>query len=391
MELVDLLNYAIAFFTLFVTFFLILLFIENRHRYRDTPKKPKTFPLVSIIVPAHNEEEYIEESIRSLLNSDYPNLEIIVIDDGSTDKTHEIASKFLPKIKLFKTNKGGKGKALNFGILKAKGELIATMDADSYILPDTITQLVAMIQEENAMAVTPAVKIKASGNWLKEFQRVEYLMILFSRKLLSFIDSVPVTPGPFSLFRREVFEKIGLFDENNLVEDQEIALRMQAHNFKIVSSMTAQVYTEPPEDIFSLLKQRIRWQRGGFRNYWKYRYMIRPKYGDFGLYFIPLNFLSLIAFFLVLALLINSFLTQPYYTNYILFDILGYSIGLYTFVGAFVLVVSILFTYLAVKSFPEEKVGIPYILTFIFFYWYLMLGYNVLFILKEIKGEGFEW
>ncbi len=394
LSLSEILNYAIAFFTLFTTFFFIFLYIENRKECLKKSPSPKKYPTVSIVMPAHNEEKYIKKAIESLLNCDYPKekMEIIVVDDGSTDRTYEIATSFKDeRLKVYRIKKGGKGKALNYGIRKARGEFIATMDADSYIMPKTLKELIALFDEEEVMAVTPAVKIPPSKNWLKEFQRVEYMMILFSRKLLSFIDSVPVTPGPFSMFKREVFEKVGLFDENNLVEDQEIALRIQSHNFKIKSSLTADVYTQPPETLGALLRQRVRWQRGGIRNYWKYKFMISPKFGDFGLYFIPLNFLSLAAFFLILALMIEAFINQPYYSKYILMEIMGLNIGLYTLVGAFVILVSIYFTYLAVKAFPNEKVKARYIILFIFFYWYLMLGYNTLFLIKELTRGKAEW
>ncbi|MFZ5501618.1 MAG: glycosyltransferase, partial [Candidatus Micrarchaeota archaeon] len=319
-------------------------------------------------------------------------LEIIIIDDGSTDNTYKVAKAFEgPNLHVFTKENGGKGAALNFGITKAKGELVATMDADSYLTPSTIRNLIPYFEDDEVMAVTPAVKVKASSSWLKEFQRVEYLMILFSRKLLSFIDSVPVTPGPFSMFRKTVFEKVGGFDEHNLVEDQEIALRIQAHHYKIKSSMTADVYTEPPDNIGDLVKQRVRWQRGGIRNYWKYRNLIKPEYGDFGMYFVPLNFAALSAFFLIMGILIYSLITMPYYYQYVWFETLGMQVNMVTFVGAFVVIVSTIFLYLAVKSFRNEHVKLRYLLSFLLFYWYLMVGYNTLFLFKELKREKYSW
>lgn len=394
MDIPILLNYLIAFFSLFVVNVFILIFLKHRKDYLKTPEKTGWEPKVSIILPAYNEEEYLADSLRSILSVDYPRdkLEIIVVDDGSTDDTFRIAKSFEDGIiKAYTKKNGGKGAALNFGIGKAEGELIATMDADSYLGKDALRELLPFFQDGLVMAVTPAVKIRESGSWIKELQRVEYLMILFSRKLLSFIDSVPVTPGPFSIFRAKVFQEVGLFDEHNLVEDQEIALRIQAHNYKIRSSMTADVYTEPPGRMGDLLRQRVRWQRGGFRNYWKYRFMIRPSYGDFGMYFVPLNFATITAFFLLMGLMVHSLLTAPYYVQYIWGDIMGFNIGLYTFVGAFVIITSLLFTWLSVHSFRGEKVKLRYMLTFIIFYWYLMVLYNFLFVFKEIKGEGYSW
>lgn len=394
MELIEIIDYAIAFFSLFVVNVFILIFLKHKDDYLKIPEKTTWEPTISIVLPAYNEGLYIRDSINSLLELDYPKekLEILVVDDGSTDDTLKIVKEFEEKaIHVFTKKNGGKGAALNFGIKNAKGELIVTMDADSYVEKSTLKELLPLFSDPLVMAVTPAVKIRESKSAIKELQRVEYLLILFSRKLLSFIDSVPVTPGPFSIFRKSVFEEIGLFDEHNLVEDQEIALRIQSKNFKIKSSLTAEVYTEPPSKLGELIKQRVRWQRGGIRNYWKYRNLIKPEYGDFGLYFIPLNFATLSAFFLVFGLMIYSILASPYYVRYIWTDLLGFNIGLFTFVGFFVIITSIFFTVLSVNSFKNEKVSPLYMVTFIFFYWYLMVAYNLIFAFKELKQEGYSW
>jgi len=420
MDLVEALNYAVAFFTLLVVNVFILLYARHRNDYKE-PEKTGYEPHVSIIIPAYNESAYIGTCLKSVLAVDYPagKLDIIVVDDGSKDDTYKIAVKMAdelaggsageaaggfasgngkvrgatsPSVRVFTKPNGGKGSALNFGLARAKGELVATMDADSYITPGVIRALVPYFAADpEVMAVTPAIKVKESGAWLKEFQRVEYLMILFSRKLLSFIDSVPVTPGPFSLFRAGVFREIGGFSEDNLVEDQEIALRIQAHHHKIRSSMAAEVFTEPPDNLRDLLKQRIRWQRGGFRNYWDYKYLMNPAYGDFGMYFVPLNFATITAFFLLLGLMAHSFFATPYYVRYIWFDAFGMTMGLFTFIGAFVFITSTVFLYLSVASFPEERVKLRYILLFMLFYWFLSVGYNTLFVLKEIRREPAKW
>lgn len=396
MELIELLNYSVAFFTVFVTVFFLLLFLKYREDYYERPKWKGKTPTVSVVIPAYNEEKHIEKCLDSLMKLDYPKekLDIIVVDDGSTDSTYKKAKKYEKKgVRIFRKKNSGKGAAMNHGIAKAKSEFLVTMDADSHVTPGVLKELLAYFDDPEVMAVTPAVKIAPSGVLIKEFQRIEYLMILFSRKLLSYIDAVPVTPGPFSIFRTKIFDKIGGFDENNLVEDQEIAMRIQANNYKIRSSVSTEstVYTEPPDNMKDLLKQRVRWQRGGIRNYWKYRFMIKEEFGDYGAFFIPLNFATLGAFFIVFGLLLNALLSNPYYTRYIIFESITMSVNMFTIIGVFVLVASFIWLFLAVKSFRAEKVKLRYLLFFMFFYWYLMMGYNLLMAIAEIRRQKTTW
>ncbi len=395
MDVVELLNYFIAFLSVFSVTFFILLMLNYKKEYEYEPElKPGWTPKVSIVIPAYNEEEYIGKCLGTILNLDYPKeqLEILVVDDGSTDGTNRIARSYEKNgVKVYRKKNGGKGAALNYGIERATGEFIATMDADSYVMPKTLNQLLAYFQDPEVMAVSAAVKIKASKSHIKELQRIEYLMILFARKLLSFVDAVPVTPGPFSMFRVKVFSEIGGFDERNLVEDQEIALRMQAHHYKIKSSVTADVFTTPPDNMKDLLKQRVRWQRGGVRNYWKYRFTINPKYGDFGMFVVPLHFATLIAFFTMLGLMIYTFFLAPYYTRYVFIESMGIGFDTLFVPAFFTLVSSIVWLYFIISSFREEHVKLRYILAFFVFYWYLMLSYNLLMVYREIRREKFHW
>ncbi|MFH1221784.1 MAG: glycosyltransferase [Candidatus Micrarchaeota archaeon] len=395
MDIVQLLNYAVAFVSVFVVTLYFLLLFAFKKQYDEEPEITNWTPAVSILIPAYNEGPYIDKCLETLLSMDYPKdkLEIIVIDDGSTDNTAAAAKKYANSgVNVFTKQNAGKGAALNYGLKKAAGEFIVTMDADSYVMPTTLKQLVAFFKDDpDTMAVTPAVKIAPSKKTIVELQRIEYLMILFSRKLLSFLDSVPVTPGPFSLFRRKVFDEVGGFDENNLVEDQEIALRIQKHHFRIRSSVTAEVYTIPPDNLNELITQRVRWQRGGIRNYWKYKHMISPEYGDFGMFFIPLNFITLASFFVVLFLMVNAIFSVPYYTRYIFIESIGLSIDELSVPIFFTVVSVVLWLGLVLSSFKDEKVRLRDIVLYYFFYWYLMLGYNLLMVYKELTNEKFSW
>jgi len=393
MDLLEFLNYLVAFFTIFTTVFFLLLYLKYRKTYYAEPEWDGWTPSVSIVIPAYNEGVHIRKCLDSLSALDYPKekLEIIVVDDGSSDDTFEQVEKY--NVKVVRQKNAGKGAALNRGIEEASGELIATMDADSHVTPEVLKSLIPFFKDKEVAAVTPAVKVASSGSPIKEFQRIEYLMILFSRKLLSYIDAVPVTPGPFSIFRANVFDEVGKFDEHNLVEDQEIALRLQANHYKIKSSVSdrATVYTEPPDNMKDLFIQRKRWQRGGVRNYWKYKSMIKRDFGDFGMFFIPLNFATLGAFFIVFGLLFNAVFNTPYYAQYILVESIVLSANMFTVMGIFVLIASLVWLYTAVSSFRKDRVKMRFILLFVIFYWYMMMGANILMAAAEIRREKCSW
>jgi cellulose synthase/poly-beta-1,6-N-acetylglucosamine synthase-like glycosyltransferase len=310
MEVLRIAEYAISFAVLYFTVYMLLIFLRNRSRIHSSPRADFE-PTVSVVLPAYNEEKNIGRAIRSVLAADYPKdkLEVIVVDDESTDRTAEIVREFGKRVKLLhKKNEGCKAYALNYGIARAKGEIIITLDADSYIMPQAIRKILRHFDGDDVAAVTSAIKVrerKKSG-FFEKLQRIEYLFTAFNRRLFSFINSVYVTPGPLSAFRREVFEELGGFDANNIMEDQEYALRIQSANYRIASCMDAVAYTEVPKDFNGLLKQRIRWHRGGIRNMLSYWHLANPKYGDFGAFVMPFTIASVFLMFAVLAIVAAS-------------------------------------------------------------------------------------
>ncbi|MBI2079860.1 glycosyltransferase family 2 protein, partial [Candidatus Micrarchaeota archaeon] len=221
-------EYAISFIALYLTVFFLLLFLKNRNEVLTEAKEEKNWaPKISIVIPAYNEEDNIGRCIDSILNADYPKekLEIIVVDDSSTDRTYEVAKKYEKYgIKVVRKEREGTAAATkNYGVKLATGEIIATLDSDSYIRKDTIGKMLKLFSSGDIAAVTAAIKAdeERGTNILTNIQKVEYLFTLFSRKVSTFIDAVQVTPGPFSMFRRWIFDKIGYFDPKNILEDQE--------------------------------------------------------------------------------------------------------------------------------------------------------------------------
>ncbi len=364
------------------------------NKFDKWKKKTKWEPKISVIIPAYNEEDNIAKCIESVLNADYPKnkLEIIVVDDGSTDKTYEIALKYKKfGVKVFrKQNEGTAAATKNYGIKRTTGEIIATLDADSYISKDAIKKLLPLFEDKSVAAVTSAIKVSRKKNVLQKVQEVEYLLTLFSRRLLSFIDAVFVTPGPFSLFRASVFKQIGYFDEKSILEDQEIALRIQKHNLKIRSSMDAEVFTDVPETFRSLLKQRIRWHRGGLINSIKYLELISPKYGDFGLIVMPLSLLTVVLIFAVIGnTVLNMFFSFQAYS--VILNGLFFFIQPVHIVEIVIFLITLGFTLYQFSFFKKEHINPGWVLIFIISYAYLITLYWILAIGKQIRGDKVSW
>lgn len=238
---------------------------------------------VSVIVPAWNEEVGIRTSVMSLLASDYNNLEIIVVNDGSTDKTHEVMLNFLQngyqsglfgnKSLFYIQNheNGGKGHALNTGIKKSSGDLIITMDADTRFEPDAVYKMVRYFINNEIDAAVGNVKISNNKSILGRMQQIEYTMSFYFKRAHVLYGSEYIVGGAFGAFRRDVFEKYGFFDEYNKTEDIEFSIRLQANGCNIMYAEDAIAYTEGPTTLKGLFKQRLRWKKGRFDALLKYK------------------------------------------------------------------------------------------------------------------------
>ncbi len=311
MEFYEILVYIMAYVGIFATSFY---FINLITYYRKKPEeKEKDNVAVTIIIPAYNEEDSIARTIESALSINYQKdkLEIIIVDDGSKDRTYEIANKFVsrknPIVKILAKPNGGKGSALNLGIKNAKGEIIVSMDADSFVKPDALKKMVAMFDNERVMAVTPSMGVYNPKGILQRIQQIEYYMGVFLRKALATINSIHITPGAFSAYRKSFFQKYGGYDENNIVEDLEIALRIQAKGYVIENSPRSIVYTIVPNTFKSLLTQRRRWYSGLMKNLLDYKRLFGFKKGPLGTIVLPVALLTIfLSVFLTSYIIIKS-------------------------------------------------------------------------------------
>ncbi len=315
--LIDIIYLGFAAVSLYFTFLFFILFFENRGKIHETPESGY-MPSVSLIIPAHNEEKAIGDTIKAVKGLSYPKnlLEVIVVDDGSSDKTYEIASK--AGVKALRKKRGGKASALNFGIARAGGEIVGCVDADSYPDKDALLKSVPFLSEKEVAAVTTSIFVKNPKNLIQRLQNIEYTMIVWARKLLEFLNSVYVTPGPLSLYRKSILKKVGGFDEKNLTEDIEIAWRLLRHGYKIKMASDARVFTRSPEKFSKFWRQRLRWNIGGIQTSLKYRYTLFnsqfKSLGGFVLPFFAASYvLSLFGFGVFLYLLGRTAYDIAYY------------------------------------------------------------------------------
>ncbi|MFW1676221.1 glycosyltransferase [Pontibacter sp. JAM-7] len=243
------------------------------------PELSGTLPRVSVLIPAWNEEVGIVKTLRSALNSDYPDLEIVVINDGSTDGTHQQIQDFLQSLpaehrQLFcylKLPNGGKAKAMNCGLERASGELIVTVDADSLLDRQAVGRLVARFADPDVAAVAGNVVIGNRARSIECLQQLEYLYGFFFKRGDSVFNSVYIIGGAAAAYRRDVLQQLGGFDHSIITEDIEISTRILAHGYKTRYAHDAVVYTEGPSDWKGLCNQRLRWKFGRLQTFFRHR------------------------------------------------------------------------------------------------------------------------
>ncbi|MDQ7073762.1 MAG: glycosyltransferase [Gammaproteobacteria bacterium] len=263
---------AIGLFTfIIITRYLLLLFfsmVKTIHKLGDGEKQTPTHHRVSIIVPAYNEDVVIGASIQSLLKQTYRFVEIVVLDDGSTDKTYSIAKSYEQdlgdkSVRVFTKPNGGKSRALNYGIEKSSGDLIMVVDADSKLKEDAVELLVRAFHDPDTAAVAGSVYVINRTNTLAKLQALEYIeglnMVRNGQALLKMVN---IIPDPIGVFRRSALEKVGGYDHDTFAEDCDLTLKLIAAGYKIDFEPDALAYTEAPEDLLDLIKQRYRWTRG---------------------------------------------------------------------------------------------------------------------------------
>ncbi|MDP2789487.1 MAG: glycosyltransferase [bacterium] len=293
--------FVLIFLVVYIQVFFLVTFFENRKKIvvRKGTIKLTMYPAVTIVVPCWNEEGTVYQTVRSLLELNYPKdkLKIFLIDDGSTDNTLNILKKFKKNknVKIFHKENGGKHTALNLGLERIETSFFGCLDADSVVDPEALMRIMSYFEKEKKiMAVTPSIIVNNPRSIIQNAQKVEYHISIFTKRMLAFLGAIHVTPGPFTIFKKEVFENLGPYTHAHNTEDMEIAYRMQKNHYPIEHCNDAYVYTNTPGTIKKLYRQRLRWIYGFINNTIDYRdVLFRKKYGNFSTFTVPAGIISI--------------------------------------------------------------------------------------------------
>jgi len=283
----------IAFYFLFIY---VLTYFQNRNQIYEVIKPKRVYSL-SIVVPCFNESKNIGKTIEAILASNYLGLkQLIVVDDCSEDNSYEIIKKYskkYAKVMAVQTpkNTGNAAGAKNYGAKFVKTELIGFSDADSFPKKDAISKMVGFFNDEKMGAVTSRVLVSNRENKISKVQAIEYKIIAFTRKLLGFLDSIYVTNGPLSIYRKKAFDQVKGFDEKNLTEDIEITWHFVSKGWGVQMAIPAKAYTVVPDNVKKWFNQRIRWNVGGLQTISKYKKKFL-KCGMLGVFIMPFFTLS---------------------------------------------------------------------------------------------------
>jgi cellulose synthase/poly-beta-1,6-N-acetylglucosamine synthase-like glycosyltransferase/peptidoglycan/xylan/chitin deacetylase (PgdA/CDA1 family) len=256
-------------------------------RLRNSPLPPgadKFKPPVTVIIPAFNEEKVIERTVRSVLDSDYPNLKVIVVDDGSKDATFTVAQNAFAaeiadgKVLLLTKPNSGKAAALNFGLKHTQDEVYIGIDADTSIAPDAVSMLVAHFADPEVGAVAGNAKVGNRVNIWTRWQALEYITSQnFERRALNVLGAVSVVPGAIGAWRRAAVQEAGGYPTDTVAEDADLTMSLLEQGWKVVNEDRALAFTEAPTNARGLMRQRFRWSFGILQAVWKHGSAMRKR------------------------------------------------------------------------------------------------------------------
>ncbi|HEY2861354.1 MAG TPA: glycosyltransferase [Terracidiphilus sp.] len=255
-----------------------VLAIIDRLRRPHRPARSDYHPRVAVLVPSYNEEKVIVRTIRSVLNSDYDNLQVIVIDDGSKDRTAEVAREAyeaeirVGRVTVLEKPNGGKAAALNFALNRVDEEIYVGIDADTVIATDAVSKLIPHFEDAEIGAVAGNAKVGNRVNLWTRWQALEYITSQnFERRALDLFHVVTVVPGAIGAWRTEAVKRAGCYPVNTVAEDADLTMSLLEQGLKVVYEDRSLAFTEAPIDAKGLMRQRFRWSFGTLQAVWKHR------------------------------------------------------------------------------------------------------------------------
>ena len=397
-----------SFIAFYFMFLFILIYVQNRKKIMWAPKAKKNYE-VGVVIPCYKEGKTVGKVIESFINNGYDNLKkIVVVDDCSPDDSFEIAKKYEKKypglVFAVQTpkNTGCAAGSKNYGARLIDTEIIIFGDADSFPEKGSIGKALGFFDEKNVAAVTSNVLVKNRTNILLMLQAVEYIIIKFTRKLLEFVGSIYVTPGPLAMYRKSVFDKIGGFDDKNMTEDIEITWRLLANGYDVKMSADSKVYAESPEKFKAWFKQRIRWNLGGIQCIFKYK-KSWGRQGMLGAFVLPFFVFSwllgvfglgVLLYRAIRTIIVRSLLTSySVEANAAILSLRDISLNpsILAYIGIVLLTISVTYSLIALFSVKERKeYKRPTVFTFIVYEFFYLLMYPIILVAsgwKYMRGD----
>jgi peptidoglycan-N-acetylglucosamine deacetylase len=268
----------------------ILALIEKLRADHD--KAPDPLPSVSVLIPAYNEEGVIVQTVKSVLASDYPAMQVIVVDDGSSDETGTLLDTHFgddPRVQIIHQVNRGKAAALNNALAQARTEIVVTIDADTEIETDAIRQLMRHFSDPGTGAVAGNVKVGNRSRWLTRWQALEYITSQnMEKRAFDLLNCITVVPGALGAWRVKAIEAAGGITADTVAEDADLTIAIRRLGWRVSYEERAIAWTEAPETANVLIRQRFRWTFGTLQSFWKHRdTLFRRKYGTLGWVALP--------------------------------------------------------------------------------------------------------
>ena len=283
-----------------ISFWSTMLFVPMAvlSKYReDIQPDVKSYPKVSVIIPAYNEEKVIANTIEALLETKYPKKEIIFVDDGSKDNTLRIATRYKDRIKVLHKENGGKATALNYGIQYSTGEIIVIVDADTIIGRQSLKEIVKGFEvDEHVAAVAGNIKVRNATNWITRCQALEYITgIQIVRRAFDVFGSITIVPGALGAFKKSYLMEAGAYGKDTIVEDFDQTIKLLKAGLITQGSSKATAYTEAPNTIRDFIAQRKRWYRGNMQVLKRHSDgLTNPRYGYLQKLSLPYLFIGMV-------------------------------------------------------------------------------------------------